>query len=142
MKDSLRIMHFGLLISVIVAVLMIGIAPETTAQGNEVECPCDFDSVRMTQGCWTDGTMGDPLYIEIDEDTPPKLDCFLMNDTSGTDKFVQLRATDSEQLGEFCTTFVVNDSDCGNINIIDLNLTPAQVLACQCELLAYVASTR
>jgi len=68
MKGSLRLMHFGFLISVIVAVLIIGIAREATAQGNEVECPCDFDSVRMTPGCWTDNIgrlpRREPAYTE------------------------------------------------------------------------------
>jgi hypothetical protein len=138
---SLRIMNFGFLISVIVAVLIIGKSLEASAQGTEVECPCDFESVPMTTGCWT-------------EQFPPGLPVY--NDLSGSDGTCSTLSRREEPFAgfqlavgdgtrgstRFCSVIVINPG-CGCTQgggIQEGNITHAEVLACQCELLAYTTA--
>jgi len=132
---SLRIMHFGFLISVIVAVLIIGIAREATAQGNEVECPCDFDSVRMTPGCWTDQREGDPQYEIFG--TANDGECQLGNLGGIPITLMAVQRGSSEDL---CAIRVRALTDCDAPSFTEIPITPEEVKACQCELLAYTTA--
>jgi len=133
---SLRIMHFGFLISVIVAVLIIGIAREATAQGNEVECPCDFDSVRMTPGCWTDQRDADPEYETIG--TANDGECRLINRLNPQLTLMHVRQ--GESFGTNCTIHARDLADCDAPGFTEIPITPEEVKACQCELLAYTTA--
>ena len=74
---SLRIMHFGFMITVIVAVLIIGTSQVAIAQTEGVECPCDFESVPKTTGCWVEQRLGgSPEYVDRSETSKV---CFVRN---------------------------------------------------------------
>jgi len=138
MMVSLRSMHFGFLISVIVAVLIIGIAREATAQGNEVECPCDFDSVRMTPGCWTDGLdRGVPEYTE--NDLGQERLCRLASGGNPGLHMI-LRVVIDEQ-GDTCDITVRGAAiEACDVPATNRDITPEELKACQCELLAYTTA--
>jgi len=143
MKGSLRIMHFGFLISVIVAVLIIGKSLDATAQGREVVCPCDFESVPMTTGCWVEPYGDDPDYIDLELEDPNTTICRTgqirdEGDIIETDLGVEDNTQDPDK-PSFCFIELQMLTDCnaeGGKTII----TPEQVKACQCELLAYTTA--
>jgi len=144
MIGSLKIMHFGFLISVIVAVLIIGKSLDSSAQGTEVECPCDFESVPMTTECWTEGFLTDPAYIDdavLFKTTACLVGNLLTKPTGGK----ALQITVGGILAEnpaFCIIDVINPGDgCtgGEIHTA-VDITPEELRACQCELLAYTTA--
>jgi len=133
---SLRIMNFGFLISVIVAVLIIGISRDATAQPPEVECPCDFDSVPMTPGCWTDNNPSDPEYTSRREDE----ECKLTSSAGVNGRLAALSVSLKGVEAMACRTEVRELQSCDTLVVKENQLTPEEVLACQCELLAYTTA--
>jgi len=146
MKGSLRTMHCGFIITVIVAVLIIGNTQDASAQTNTVECPCDFESVPMTTGCWT-------------EQFPPEFPQFHRNrrgedgvcftesfreEGRGAQLSLLVGAGGTGACGEGnCCKIIVDsiESSCTvGAGILKEDITPEQVLACQCELLAYTTA--
>lgn len=64
----------------IILISFLVISPKLYAQ---VECPCDFASVQMTPGCWTDDRGGqDPEYNERSEQGIGQ-ECTLLNRLGG-----------------------------------------------------------
>jgi len=79
MIGSLRIMHFGFLISVIVAVLIIGKSLDASALTQIVECPCEYGlDVPKTPACWKEPYGRNPDYGASILD-PPAKNCFVVN---------------------------------------------------------------
>ncbi len=142
---SLRIMHFGFLISVIVAVLIIGIAREATAQTQIVECPCDYGlEVPKTAACWKDpfGVDSNPQYAATVQGPPPSEFCFvvhLKDDSSPPTLLALFVEAPTDGRPGVCGTTVGEIGDCGN-TAVEEDLTPEEVKACQCELLAYTTA--
>jgi len=145
---SLRIMNFGFLISVMVAVLIIGISRDATAQGNEVECPCDFQSVPMTTGCWTEHTTTGPVYADLTggADVPLIRQCSVDNVRIG-EMFVvaAIRFSVIDRQGgddsSACNIISLALNNCSQTtSVLEQPITPEEVLACQCELLAYTTA--
>jgi hypothetical protein len=101
MKCSLRIINFGFLISVIVAVLIIGKSLDASAQGSEVKCPCKyFASVPMTTECWTDKFDDVPTY---NEEVPNGVEiCSTGNASLGSLVLLQISNATDPQLTNVC----------------------------------------
>jgi len=155
---SLRIMHFGFLISVMVAVLIIGNTQDASAQTNTVECPCDFESVPMTTGCWTEPfAMGPPpnRLPEFTEEVGGQ-DCGTFNASEEPDGMTIIDPPALSTAVAHLTSIgvsapaggvtqcsrqiigAINDCDAVSISVSDIS--PEEVLACQCELLAYTTA--
>jgi len=143
MKGSLRIMHFGFLITVMVAVLIIGISRDATAQGNDVECPCDFEGIPKTAGCWVEPfdfmEPIDPRYFT--EDSQER--CELINSDIG-DGFPKIAVLAMGVVAVtgvcFLERFLNVPPECTPQGNVLISLTHKQVKACQCELLAYTTA--
>ena len=76
MKGCLRIMHFGFLISVIVAVLGVVTAVDVSGEPPIVECPCDSESLPPDSACWTEQQGTNPEYVEVNGESEQ---CLLQN---------------------------------------------------------------
>jgi len=142
MKGSLRIMHFGFIIMVIVAVLIIGISRDATAQTQGVGCPCRFfESVPMTAGCWTFGT-DDVEWLE--NNVKGLCEAAHVEQVSNKLNVIALQVIfPTETLptrDRLCRTFIDTVTDCDAVSIIKTDITPEEVRACQCELLAYTTA--
>ncbi|MCH7951078.1 MAG: hypothetical protein IH875_11505 [Candidatus Dadabacteria bacterium] len=147
MIGSLRIMHFGFLISVIVAVLIIGKSLDASAQTQGVECPCDFESVPKVQGCWVNPFESGPAYID---DTGFDEVCVVRNGAVDMKPGVLIQLEvgggrpEIQQLPG-CEIKIIDPQsnpnfDCNAEPIILVGLSTEEVLACQCELLAYTTA--
>jgi len=143
MKGSLRITHFGFLISVIVAVLIIGISLDASAQGNEVVCPCDFESVPMTTGCWTDSFETEEVEYSVKDQgrsCSTKHDQTLLNPVRRNRISMGVGIAIPDVQISICVITEINQDECGAVATDMTDITPEEVLACQCELLAYTTA--
>jgi len=145
MKGSLRIMHFGFLISVIVAVLIIGKSLEISAHAQDVVCPCDFEAVPMTTGCWSPPNLTGATYLEeiIDEGGQQVLQvCSAFNDSRSQARTAGVIKYPEPGTGVCVISAPPGPCDPdGNVGKVKIPLNSTEELrACQCELLAYVTA--
>jgi len=147
MKGSLKIMHFGFLISIIVAVLIIGTSQVAIAQAQIVGSPSEYayNAVPKTAECCNDPTEhAGPEYINVaffqDDDADGGWAAWGMVESPG-EPMIQIDQIliDENKVGS-CTNRHSVQLDCKTPNIVVLNLTPQQVKASQRELLAYVTA--
>jgi hypothetical protein len=137
MKGILRIIPLFFLIAVPITGLGFLKSVDVMAQRPVVQCPCDFETVPKTTACWRDRFEGDPTYV-IEEVTDPGA-CSLGNTTDITDPLIGLVTSDGVGTG-FCSTVISPGSpeQCGESH--STLLTPDELKACRCELLAYVTA--
>ena len=66
-----RIKTISLYVSLPVFVALLGFVTSMDVAGQTpkaiVECPCDFESIQMTQGCWTDEFTTDPSFNSFND---------------------------------------------------------------------------
>jgi len=143
MIGSLRIMNFGFLISVMVAVLIIGRSLDASAQTQGVECPCNYEKVPKDKACWTEPFSSQPGYKEVGT---PEGAVFCELRQPVTNAIIELAVFDATQSkpaeSSTCTVQLPaeNGGECGPQTQKVEPLTPEEVKACQCELLAYVTA--
>jgi len=112
----------------IILISFLVISPKLYAQ---VECPCDFESVPLTPECWNDPFQGDPDYTETEDSCDVRNSgrgraIVLFLDLSGA---MMRCGINTRRVGDACGPGVSN-----------IPLTPEEVKACQCELLAYTSA--
>jgi hypothetical protein len=145
MKGSIRTIRFGFLITVIVTVLIVAKTVDASAQPPTVECPCDFDSVPMTTGCWVEQFVDPigPSWITTSI-LPKQKICALAVENFDVAFALVLQVThfDPHSAPQCMIEPNINDpAACGDPpHQTVLELTPREVRACQCELLAYVTA--
>jgi len=125
----------------IILISFLVISPKLYAQ---VECPCDFESVPKDTECWNEPFEGqDPSYIE---DLPNGVLVCRTQGTPGTTTgaaAVELQVSQAliPELTSVCRRFHSEvGAACGPPSTPFITLTPAEVKACQCELLAYTTA--
>jgi hypothetical protein len=145
MKGSIRTIRFGFLITVIVTVLIVAKTVDASAQPPTVECPCDFDSVPMTTGCWVEQFVDPigPSWITTSI-LPKQKICAIAVENFDVAFALVLQVThfDPHSAPQCMIEPDINDpAACGDPpHQTVLELTPREVRACQCELLAYVTA--
>ena len=146
MNKSLRFL--GLCISSLMIVAFIGYVflVAAKAQPEEVKCPCDYaQTIPKTQSCWTEPFDMDPLYNEIFDGEVLNI-CQVANGRLSPEPVVVLLniTTDGANVPDpaQCQITSFGNPECSNetINVVHTSLTPEEINACQCELLAYVTS--
>ena len=133
MYKSLR--FIGLCVSLLVFVALLGYVflVAAKAQPEEVQCPCDYSqTIPKTQSCWTDPFETEPIYVEIFADELLTSCQISNNDFDAT--------TRMDILTSACQIALDGNPGCDSASVLHTLLTPEQVNACQCELLAYVTS--
>ena len=125
----------------IILISFLVISPKLYAQ---VECPCDFESVPKDTECWNEPFEGqDPSYIE---DLPNGVLVCRTQGTPGTTTgaaAVELQVSQAliPELTSVCRRFHNEvGAACGPPSTPFIELTPAELKACQCELLAYTTA--
>ncbi len=125
----------------IILISFLVISPKLYAQ---VECPCDFDVVPKTTGCWADQYPNPPIYHDMTDITNRNF-CETLN-FRNEPRVRQIGfgvggGTVQPSSPSFCSILVFNLDDCfARLAIFHDDITPEEVRACQCELLAYTTA--
>jgi len=145
MTTRLRIIGSCVSLTVFVALLGLLASTYVAAQPEGVKCPCDFGFTSKTKECWS-GVLSGPAYAEqaticsMVELSSPFVIMFEVKE--GT-----TQPTENAQ----CRIGVSPPRDssvwipCGgpfppSYDGVPINLTPEELKACQCELLAYTTA--
>jgi len=117
----------------IILISFLVISPKLYAQ---VECPCNFESVPKDTDCWVIPFNADfPIY---GENLPVDGLCHLFSLAIEPSDATQLIVdTDQSECHIINTPF---KEECIVASSSAFNLTPEQLMACQCELLAYTTA--
>jgi len=122
----------------IILISFLVISPKLYAQ---VECPCQFfESVPMTTACWIEPFVSNPEYLD---DPALSEACFVINLNSDPLAFLQMfvgPATEQRPEAICGTQSIGLGGGCTATPAEEVDLTPEQVKACQCELIAYVTA--
>jgi len=146
MYKSLR--FIGLCVSLLVFVALLGYVflVAAKAQPEEVKCPCDYSqAIPKSQSCWTEPFERGPTYTEIFDGTQLlgcQINAFSDEETPDASMTVTTAAANSPD-APTCETLSNNPiPECDSVSgfVVHTSLTPEEVNACQCELLAYVTS--
>jgi len=129
----------------IILISFLVISPKLYAQ---VECPCDFGAIPKTQECW--GTLdggSQPEYFSVEGPLPREgTICVTFNFGSIDEVMLEVENFFEPISGTIrrCSRRIDNNTDPENCLVGDIfspnDLTPEQVIACQCELLAYTTA--
>jgi len=126
----------------IILISFLLISPKLYAQ---VTCPCNFDTVPKTTECWVDPFSPDapddqPTYIN-EEDNARGL-CGANNDvSSGGRRAISIETRQQTELeARSCGIVGIQVPPACGPQIFHTDLTPEELKACQCELLAYVTA--
>lgn len=122
----------------IILISFLVLSPKLYAQ---VECPCDFEAVPKTLGCWASKQFeNDPDY----EDESGEGNGCTVRNIDKNNRQLRIGIEGVGQAQKSC--FTQNEVDipgCGPdppLKVEVLNLTPEELKACQCELLAYTTA--
>lgn len=128
-------MRKSILASFIIMLSLLIIAPKLYAQ---VECPCNFRDIPMTDVCWTSNQVPFIPAFSSPITDPPNSDCQLQSLTaSGPSAVLIVREAGVGGNVNECV-MAQQAVACGPIiDIQGIELTPAELIACQCELQAY-----
>jgi len=124
----------------IILISFLVISPKLYAQ---VECPCDyFASVPMTTGCWSDTFLSQVSYGEVG--IGPRC-AAEVRDSGQTFRLLVISVGDGLGEAESCEVFFTTPVPFPNVgcepsSTLVFDLTPEQVKACQCDLLAYTTA--
>ncbi len=123
----------------IILISFLVISPKLYAQ---VECPCDFESVPKTTECWVEPftISPNPTYTERTQPPSSETSCNVNNNDPINNTLLYVSEEDGTPEAPRCQVVGTPDA-CGPITFfIENNLTPEQLKACQCELLAYTTA--
>ncbi len=120
-----------------VLISFLVISPKLFAQA---ECPCDFDSVPKETECWLDPfNTVQPNYDSFP--TQPPMECILDNVFSSAGTRMDFSVFTEPDGSKTCRIVQENiPLPCQVQTVPELELTPEEVLACRCELLAYTTA--
>jgi len=144
MNKSLR--FTGLCVSSLVFVALIGYVflIAAKAQPEEVKCPCEYaQTIPKTLSCWTETPPANPMYEEFKNDeTGLTEECSLnVNLPDDPTTFLSVSTAESgNQSSPTCFALVDDRQACDSVFVVEIEMTPEEEKACQCELLAYVTS--
>ena len=118
----------------IILISLLVLSPKLYAQ---VECPCDFELVPKETECWIEPFQGSPNYRAED------FICLVSNACGDEEECQALIALQVEEASASfpskCFIRSVNVAGCGPSQPAQ-ELTPEELRACQCELLAYTTA--
>jgi hypothetical protein len=125
----------------IILISFLVVSPKLYAQ---VACPCNFEAVPKDTACWKEpfGNLNTGPDYTATVGEPPKEVCFVVNiHILGPEVLLGL-FVDSPVVGQgVCSTAAIGLGDgCTATTAEEVDLTPEEVKACQCELLAYTTA--